>query len=304
MFGRGRLSLRARLARLAFRGLMKHSNREVPFAEIRKRFQRMEWLVPPPRRGTRIKAVDAGGVPGELVTTTKSRPDRFLLYLHGGAYLFGSPRLYRHFIWRIADAAHATVLIIDYRLAPEHPFPAGLEDAVTSWRWLLANGATPAGAAIAGESAGGGLALATMLKLRDDNLPLPAAAVVMSPWTDLALTAPSLHLNAQSDPMLVAGDVPRFAAAYLGGADAHNPYASPLYGDAHGLPATLIQAGGDEILRDDVVRMAEKMRAAGCEIELQVWPQMPHTWQLLAPVLPEARAAIDEIARFFKHRLA
>jgi len=298
------ISVRARLARLAFRVLMKRSERDLTIPEIRKRFQKMERLVPSPRRGTRTEHIDAGGIAGDLVITRASRADRHLLYLHGGAYMFGSPRLYRHFTWRMADAARAHVLIIDYRLAPEHPFPAALDDAVTAWRWLLDNGGSPSSMTIAGDSAGGGLALATMMKLRGEGLPLPVAAAVMSPWTDLALTGPSLHINADADPMLVAADVPRFAAGYLGGADARNPYASPLYGDPHGLPPTLIQAGGDEILRDDAVRMAEKMRSVGCDVELQVWPRMPHTWQLLAPVLPEAREAIDEVARFFAQHLA
>jgi len=300
----GRISLRARLTRLAFRAFMKRSESDLSIADIRRRFRTMERLVPPPPRGTTTRSVDAGGVDGDFITTRASRSDRHLLYLHGGAYAFGSPRLYRHFTWRMANAARAHVLIIDYRLAPEHPFPAGLEDAVKAWRWLLDCGATPAGMAIAGDSAGGGMSLALMLKLRDEGLPLPAAAVAMSPWTDLALTAPSLGRNADADPMLVAGDIPRFAAGYLGGADPRHPYASPLYSDPRGLPPTLIQAGGDEVLLDDAVRMAEAMRAAGCAVELQVWPKMPHTWQLLAPVLPEARAALDEIARFLDRQLA
>jgi acetyl esterase/lipase len=303
MVRRGRLSLRARLARIGFRLFMKKSEADLSFDEIRQRFARMERLTPRPPRGTRTTSVNAGGVPGLLVETAASRPDRHLLYLHGGAYAFGSPQLYRHFTWRIANAARARVLIIDYRLAPEHPFPAALYDAVAAWRWLLDGGASPAGMTMAGDSAGGGLALAAMLKLRDEGAALPAAAAVMSPWTDLALTAASFRDNAGSDPMLIAEDVPRFAAAYLGGTDARNPYASPLYADLRGLPPTMIQAGGDEILRDDAVRIAEKMRAAGCDIELQVWAAMPHTWQLLAPVLPEAREAIDEIARFFAQRL-
>ena len=300
---RGRLSMRARLARIGFRLFMKKSEAGLSFDEIRQRFAHMERLTPWPPRGTRTTPVNAGGVSGLLVETPASRPDCHLLYLHGGAYAFGTPQLYRHFTWRMADAARARVLIIDYRLAPEHPFPAGLEDAVTAWRWLLDNGAPPRGMTIAGDSAGGGLALAAMLKLRDERLAMPAAAAVMSPWTDLALSGASLRINAESDPMLIAEDVPRFAAAYLAGTDARRPYASPLYADVHGLAPTLIQAGGDEILRDDAVRMAEKMRAAGCDVELQVWPAMPHTWQLLAPVLPEAREAIDEIARFFAQRL-
>jgi len=302
MRAQGRLSLRARLARIGFRLFMKRSEAGLSIDEIRRRFAHMERLTPPPPRGTKTTSVDAGGVLGLLVETPSSRADRCQLYLHGGAYTFGSPQLYRHFTWRMANAARARVLIIDYRLAPEHPFPAALEDAVTAWRWLLANGATPAGMTMAGDSAGGGLALAAMLKLRDEGLPLPAAAALMSPWTDLALTAPSFRANAASDPMLVADDVPRFAAAYLGGTDARHPYASPLYADPRGLPPTLIQAGGDEILRDDATRMAEAMKAAGCDVELQVWPFMPHTWHLLAPVLPEAREAIGDIARFFARR--
>ncbi|MGN6574031.1 MAG: alpha/beta hydrolase [Pseudolabrys sp.] len=303
MVRRGRLSLRARLARIGFRLLMKKSERDLSFEQIRQRFARMEKMTPRPPRGTKTTTVNAGGVPGLMIETPASRPDRHMLYLHGGAYAFGTPQLYRHFTWRMADAARARVLIIDYRLAPEHPYPAGLEDAVTAWRWLIDHGAKPAGMTMAGDSAGGGLTLATMLKLRDAGAPLPAAAAVMSPWTDLALTAASFRDNAKSDPMLIADDVPRFAAAYLGGTDARDPYASPLYADVRGLASTLIQAGGDEILRDDGVRMAEKMRAAGCDVELQVWPWMPHTWHLLAPVLPEAREAIAEIARFFAQRL-
>ena len=295
---RDRISLRARLIRAAYRAFIKRSQRHLTIDDIRRSFRRTEALVPPPPRGTHTEIVDAGGVHAQLVTTPRSAPERHVLYLHGGAYTVGSPRLYRHFTWRIADAARARVLVIAYRRAPEHPYPAALDDAVAAWQWLLARGADPRHTFIMGDSAGGGLALATMLKLRDSGLPLPAAAVVLSPWTDLALTGASFRDNAASDPMLVASDVPRFAAGYIGAADARDPYVSPLYGDPRGLPPTLIQAGSDEILRDDAVRMAQVMREAGCAVELQVWPKMPHVWHLLAPVLPEARAAIDEIARF------
>ena len=295
---RDRISLRARLIRAAYRAFIKRSQRHLTIDDIRRSFRRTEALVPPPPRGTHTEFVDAGGVRAHLVSTPRSSPERHVLYLHGGAYTVGSPRLYRHFTWRIADAARARVLVIAYRRAPEHPYPAALDDAVAAWQWLLARRADPQHAFIMGDSAGGGLTLATMLKLRDSSLPLPAAAVALSPWTDLALTGASFRDNAASDPMLVAADVPRFAAGYIGGADARDPYVSPLYGDPRGLPPTLIQAGSDEILRDDAVRMAQAMREAGCAVELQVWPKMPHVWHLLAPVLPEARAAIDEIARF------
>jgi len=142
-----------------------------------------------------------------------------------------------------------------------------------------------------------------LLKLRDEGVPLPAGAVALSPWTDLATTGASLHTKADTDPMLVASEIPHHAAMYLGGADPRDPYASPLYGDPRGLPPTLIQAGGDEVLLDDGVRMAEKMQAAGCDVELQVWPRMPHVFQLLATVMPEAQAAVAEIARFARRVL-
>ncbi|HWE77356.1 MAG TPA: alpha/beta hydrolase [Pseudolabrys sp.] len=301
---RDRISLRARLVRAAYRAFLKRSQSHLTIDDIRRSFRRTEGLVPPPPRGTHTELVDAGGVHAHLVSTPRSAPERHVLYLHGGAYIVGSPRLYRHFTWRIADAARARVLVIAYRRAPEHPYPAALDDAMAAWQWLLARGADPHHAFIMGDSAGGGLTLATMLKLRDSGVPLPAAAVALSPWTDLALTGASFHDNAASDPMLVASDVPRFAAGYIGSADARDPYLSPLYGDPRGLPPTLIQAGSDEILRDDAVRMAQRMREAGCAVELQVWPKMPHVWHLLVPVLPEARAAMDEIARFLARTMA
>jgi epsilon-lactone hydrolase len=245
-----------------------------------------------------VLPVDAGGVPGELVATAASRLDRHVLFLHGGGYVTGSPALYRHFTWRIATAARARVLAIDYRLAPEHPFPAALDDALAAYRWLLAGTAQPQRTAVIGDSAGGGLALALLLRLRDDGLECPAAAVALSPWTDLALTGTSLSLNAKSDPMINVAGARLFADCYLAGADPRNPYASPLYGNPAGLPPALIHVGSDEILHDDAVRMAENLRAARCQVQIEVWPRMPHGWHLFAPVLPEARTAIARIGAF------
>jgi len=153
-----------------------------------------------------------------------------------------------------------------------------------------------------GDSAGGGLVFSLMLRLRDEGVPLPGAAVALSPWTDLALTGPSLRLNAAADPMLSADDVPQFVEDYLAGADPRTPYASPLYGDPAGLPPTIIQVGSDEVLRDDAVRMAVRMRAAGCQVELEIWPRMPHVWHVFVPVIPEARRAIERIGSFVRMR--
>jgi epsilon-lactone hydrolase len=295
-----RASLRAEAARIALRWFVRRRSHHQGIEQARKSFRAMELFIPRPPRDTRTTPVDAGGVKGEWVITPAARGDRQLLFLHGGGYRLGSPATYRHFTWRLATAARARLLAIDYRLAPEHPFPAALEDALAAYRWMHADGAATF---IAGDSAGGGLALALLLKLRDQRLLLPAAAVALSPWTDLALSGTSIRRNAAVDPMLNADDLPRYAADYLAGANACNPYASPLYGDPTGLPPTLIHVGGDEILLDDALRMADRMRAAHCHIEVQVWPRLPHVWHLLAPVLPEANSAIAAIGDFYERTL-
>jgi acetyl esterase/lipase len=300
----GRISLRAKFVRLGLSWFVKRRARHETLEQSRRRFLLMEALIPRPPRDTKTITINVGGVSADRVITPASRPNRHVLYLHGGAYRLGAPSTYRHFTWRIASAAQAQVMVIDYRLAPENPFPAALEDAVSYYCWLLAEGADPGQIVVIGDSAGGGLALALLLKLRDSELPLPAAAVVLSPWTDLALTGASLALNAKFDAMVDADDVPAFAADYLAGADPYHPYASPLYGDPTGLPPTLIQVGSEEVLRDDAVRMAEKMQRAHCQVELQIWQQMPHVWHLLAPIMPEAREAIAEIGEFVRRTVA
>jgi epsilon-lactone hydrolase len=300
---REHISLRARAVRLGLRLFIKSRHRTESIETVRQRFKRMEMLVPPPPLGTKTRHFRIGGLPAASIIVREARPHTDVLFLHGGAYALGSFRNYGHFTWRLGKAARARVLAIDYRLAPEHPYPAALEDALAGYRWLLAQGTDPKRIVVAGDSAGGGLTLALLLKLRDEGQPLPAGAVAMSPWTDLAMTGASLHTNADSDPMLVASEVPRLAAIYLDGADPRDPYASPLYGDPRGLPPTLIQAGGDEILRDDAVRTAHKMKAAGCDVELQISPCMPHVFQLLVTVMPEAQAAVAEVARFARRVL-
>jgi monoterpene epsilon-lactone hydrolase len=297
------MSLRAELIRWALRRIMKRHARHESVEQARRRLHKVEALIPRPPAGTETVKVRAGNVTGDRISMRLSQPARHVLYLHGGAYRAGAPSTYRHLTWRIARATRASVLVIDYRLAPEHPFPAALEDSVAAYRWLLADVGEPRRLALIGDSAGGGLVLATLLKLRDNDIPLPGAAVALSPWTDLALTGPSLRLNAEADPMLNADELPLVAAQYLGGADPRDPYASPLYGDPAGLPPTLFHVGSDEILRDDSVRMADKMRAAKCHVELEIWPRMPHVWHLFAPFLPEARRAIARIGDFVQRAL-
>jgi acetyl esterase/lipase len=294
-----RASLRAELARVALRWFVRRRSHHRTIEQERRSYSAMQVLIPHPPRHTKTTPVDAGGVAADWVVTAASRADRHVLFLHGGGYRVGSPATYRHFTWRLAATARARLLAIDYRLAPEHPFPAALDDAVASYRWLLER-SDPRRIAVIGDSAGGGLALAMLLKLRDDGLPLPAAAVALSPWTDLALSGASYVENARLDPMLNVDDVPRFAADYLAGTDARHPYASPLYGDPAGLPPTLLHVGSDEILRDDSVRMAESMRRANGQAELEVWPRMPHVWHAMVPVIPEAGVAIERIGAFLR----
>ena len=297
------ISLRAHVMRACMRVVVKRRIRADPSVEgVRRRLRFMSRFIPGPPRSTETVTLDAGGVMADRIATPASRSDRHILYLHGGSFICGWPSLYRDLTWRLATMCRACVLCIDYRLAPEHPFPAALEDAVTIYR-MLAQEFDPRRIAFMGDSAGGGLALATLYKLRDEGLALPAAAVAVSPWTDLALTGVSLKLNAATDPMLNVAMLPALANAYLGGADPRNHYASPLYGDASGLPPTLIHVGSDEILHDDAVRMAEKLRAASCEVEIEVWPRMPHAWHLFARVLPEGRDAIARIGAFLQQRL-
>jgi epsilon-lactone hydrolase len=298
-----RISLRAEVLRLALHFFKRRQGRRVqPPAAVRRRLKRIEPFVPRPPLGTRTTVIDGSGVNSVHVAVAQARSDRCVLYFHGGAYAVGTAALLRDFTWRIGAAARACVLYFDYRLAPEHPFPAALEDAVAVYRWLAAR-FDPSRIAFVGDSAGGGLALATLYKLRDEGFALPAAAVAVSPWTDLALTGPSLNLNAAVDPMLDAAMLPALANGYLGGADPRNQYASPLYGDASGLPPTLIHVGSDEILRDDAIRMADKLRAAGCEVEIEVWPRMPHAWHHFARILPEGRDAIARIGAFLQQRI-
>ena len=295
------MSYRSEAMRLLLRVLFKHSNETAPdLAKIRSSIDRLTWWVHNPPQTTKAIKVDMAGAPAVRVETPLSRDHHHVLYLHGGAYIYGSPLLYRDLIWRIADAAQAVVWVLDYRLAPEHPFPAALDDAVNAWRWLLAQGANPQRSAIMGDSAGGGLTFATLLRLRDEGGPLPAAAIGLSPWTDLTVTSDSRRRFAKTDPMLNRSAADYYVDWYLGNVDRHHPYASPVFGDATGLPPCLIQVGDDEMLRDDATNMTERLRAAGGTVELELWPRMPHVWQIMARIIPEGREAIERIGRFVR----
>ena len=259
----------------------------------------------PATEAATVTAVEANGVPAEWVVVPESDPNRRVLYFHGGGYVYGSPVTHRRLCEDIARAGTCAVLNLDYRLAPEHPFPAAVDDAVAGYRFIQANG--PDGAAvaestfIAGDSAGGGLTLATLLTARDQGVELPNAAVALSAWTDLAITGESVTSLADDDPQ--KSSVPMLedlAVQYLGGADACDPLASPLYADYAGLPPLLMQVGGAEMLLSDTTRAAERARSASVDVVEEVWDEMFHVWHQYAPMLPEGQQAIDRIGEFIK----
>lgn len=245
-----------------------------------------------------IDCVDAGGVPSEFVCWQGADANRTILYLHGGGYVFCSPRTHRDLVLRIARVTKARMLSIDYRLAPENPHPAAVDDALAAYQWLLDNGTEPSRMAVMGDSAGGGLALALIQILRDRKIPLPACAVCMSPWTDLTGTGASVQEKEKVDPLIHPNLIADFARLYAPENDLALPSVSPLFGDFSGLPPILIQVGTDEVLLDDSRRVAEKAAKAGTQVELQIWPRMMHVFQALTYFFPEAKKAIAEIGRF------
>ena len=244
--------------------------------------------------------VDVAGVPAEWVVAPGAAADRVLLYLHGGGYVIGSVDTHRDLAGRLSRAAAARVLVLDYRLAPEHPYPAAVEDATTAYRWLLHNGATPARTVIAGDSAGSGLTVATLVVLRDTGDPLPAAGVCLSPWVDLEGIGASMTTKAGVDPIVQKPGLLWFASRYLGGADPRTPLAAPLYADLHDLPPLLIHVGTAETLLDDASRLAERAKAAGVTVTLEAWEDMIHVWHLFAAMLPEGQQAVDRVGEYVR----
>ena len=242
--------------------------------------------------------VDVNGIPGEWITPPQLEDGRTILYLHGGYYLFGSIKSHRNLAGNIAAAAQARALIIAYRLAPEHPFPAGLEDAISAYQWLLAQDIQPNQITLAGDSAGGGLVLAVLLALRDRDMALPAAAVCLSPATNLNLSGESWTTNTKKDLLINRYIAEQIQPMYLGGIDPCDPLVSPFFGDLHGLPPLLIQVGSDEVLLSDCECFAEYARKSGIDVTLEVWPGMQHVWQYFASFVPESRQAIGRIGEF------
>jgi acetyl esterase/lipase len=271
-----------------------------PVEQLRANMEMMAAVAPPPA-DVDYAPVDANGVPAEWVTAPGVRTDAAILYLHGGGYAIGSIATHRLLAANISRAAGVRLLLIDYRLAPEHPHPAAVDDATAAYRFLLAQGLTPGNLAISGDSAGGGLTVATLLALRDAGDPLPACAVPMSPWVDMDQSAESYTSRCDLDPMVSAVGLKQMAEWYLNGLDQQTPLASPLHADLAGLPPLLVQVGDHEVLLDDSVRLVERAQAAGVDATLEIGEECFHVYQAF-PV-PEADEAIGRLAAFVRRHI-
>ena len=259
-----------------------------------------------PAPGWRIRPETRAALKGEWIepiAVDHAAWRRCILYLHGGGYILMSPQTHRSITTRLAAWSEARLFALDYRLAPEHPFPAALDDAVAAYRALIEAGTAPDRIVVAGDSAGGGLALALLLALRDAGDRLPAGAVVFSPWTDLAAAGQSIVDNDRTEALLSGDLIAPTARLYLGDTPATNPLASPVYADLTGLPPLLVQVSDSEVLLDDSRRVVESAKRSGVNATLRIWHGLPHVWQFFARVLPEGRAALREAAAFIDARL-
>jgi epsilon-lactone hydrolase len=250
-----------------------------------------------------VQPVDANGVKAEWTSTPDADPSRAILYLHGGGYVICSLDSHRHLAAEVGRASGARTLAIDYRLAPEHPFPAAIEDTVAAYRYLLGSGIQPNRIALAGDSAGGGLVAGSLLAIREAGLPLPASGWCISPWVDMEALGESFTDRAAADPTVQKATILMMAQWYLGGADPRHPHAAPIYGDLRGLPPLLIQVGAAETLLDDSVALARKAGAVDVIVDLQIWPEMIHIWHLYFQVLSAGRRAIAAGGSFVRNAL-
>jgi epsilon-lactone hydrolase len=312
-------SLRSRLVifavqnRQLFRFQLKREviTRETSTVALRKQHAEGAKKLGPIPSSVAVSAVKIPGLPEGLAAEwihpagsadLPGPKDKAIFYTHGGGYVSGNCEDHRMHVAKFVRDAGVGALLYDYRLAPEHPFPAAMEDTLTAYRWLLEQGVRPENLLIAGESAGGGLCLASLLAIRDEGLPLPAAGVALSPWTDLKCSGSSYRTNAMRD-ISTLGSWDVWGSYYVGENDPGMPWISPLYGDLHGLPPVMIQVGDHEILLDDALRFAEKARAAGVEVSLHVWEGMVHCFPLLAPLFPEATQAWEETIAYIQKKL-
>ena len=288
------------LKQVVKRYISKNLRAEVPLEKQRTAIERLEKLAPP-SPFTKVIPLEIQGCKAEWIKHKSARPDHAILYLHGGGFTTGSPQTHRLVAERMSVCCQASVLLLDYRLAPEHPFPSGLNDCVNAYQWLLQQGIMPQNLAIAGDSAGGGLTISTLLRLKEAYSPLPAAAVLFSPWVDLTMSGNSYEYNEPKELMLSTAWMKLMAKHYIGN-DKSNPLASPIFADLADLPPVLIQVDESEVLLDDALTLADKLQAAGVTCELETWQGLWHVWQTFVRFLPEANQAVNQAGDFIlKH---
>jgi acetyl esterase/lipase len=247
-----------------------------------------------------VQPVKAAGLRAVWLSPSGAEPGRVVLYLHGGGYVTSGIDSYHMLCGLLAHTLQMKILLPEYRLAPEHPFPAALDDALAAYRWLLAEGYQPSDILVAGDSAGGGLSVATVLALRDAHEPLPAAVVCLSPWTDLTFRGQSHVTQAEAEVLLKTDELRAWSAFYAGKENPANPLISPVYGDFHGFPPLFIQVGSAEILLDDARMLAAKAKSDGAQVTLKIWDGLWHVWQLLGDLIPENKPTFEEIRQFVR----
>ena len=270
-----------------------------PIEGMRRTYERINDEFSPDE-GTNFERLSAGGVPAEMISRDDSDPSRVTIYVHGGGFVIGSVRTHRVLMSKLASASGAKVLGLEYRMAPENPFPAAVEDTIAAYRWLLSQGYGPGKISLAGDSAGGGLVVSALVSLRYLGEPMAGAGWCISPWVDFEGLGNSMTSNAEVDPVVAKEGLEFMAGLYLGNRDRRTPLAAPLYADLHGLPPMLVQVGGDETLLDDSTRLTDKLKEAKVPVDLEVWDDMFHVWHAFAPILPEGQRAIDRAGAFIK----
>ena len=279
----------------------RHIDPKGSIEKLRRQYQKTAEHWSKVKGDIKVTEIETGRTRAEWIEPPNVQQHRVILFLHGGLYCMGSPATHRGLVARLCEASSARGLLVDYRLAPEHKFPAAIEDALDAYQWLLGQGIDPKSMVIAGDSSGGGLAISTCMALRDASASLPAAIIAMSPWTDLAITGWSALTLAKQDATMTMEKLGLMARHYLQGKSPTQALASPLYGDFRGLPPMVVHVGSNEILRDDSTRLTQKAEAAGVDISVEVWDGMPHAFQLY-PFLPEAKGSIARLGSFVKTR--
>ncbi|ANO52262.1 alpha/beta hydrolase [Woeseia oceani] len=294
------LSLRARLIRFLARQYFRRVNPDRDIAELRQSFEDATKRLRLPR-GVSVLHATINDIDCDWLVPDGAEDAPVILFLHGGAYVMGSSRTHRHLVATVCKAAKVRALLPNYRLAPEHPFPAGIEDACAVYEQLLAQGIEAEQIIIAGDSAGGGLSVASALTLRATGRSLPAALVLLSPWLDLSASGGSVHSRGEHDPLFRAEDLPVVAREYCTADAVREPLVSPVFADVSGLPPVFIQVGDHELLLNDSTRFADAISAAGGKVTLQVWPEMWHVFQFFVGRMPEADRAVADIVAYVRN---